>query len=172
VGRRKKDKNGDKKDKPKYNRGRFTMGAGTSNVVQVEYNAEEGTTYECVSGDALKFTVTGSQLDEDVVEALSGRRLLKKEGDCSKVTATLQMEQAGSCDIAHELSCKSYLQAVDGVCTAAALSCETPKDSESDTRVKMTCYLDENDAKGWDEQEACSTGEDATDEVINLSIDP
>jgi len=160
-----KDKNGGKKDKVKYNRGRFTMGSGTSSVVQVEYNAEEGTTYECVSGDALKFTVTGSpQLDADPVEVLSGRRLLKKEGGC-KVTATLQMEQTGSCDIAHQLSCKSYLQAVDGQCTAAALSCETPKDSDSDTRVKMTCYLEENDVKGWDEQEERSAGDD-------VSIDP
>jgi len=170
-GKGKKDNNGGKKDKVKYNRGRFTMGAGTSSVVQVEYNAEEGSTYECVSGDALKFTVTGSQLVQDPVEALSGRRLLKMGGDC-KVTATLQMEQVGSCDIAHELSCKSYLQAVADQCTAAALSCETPKDSESDTRVKMTCYLDENDVKGWEDQEVCSTGEDATDDIINLSIEP
>lgn len=151
--------------KVKYNRARFTMSSGTSSYVQVEDNQGDEAVTACYYGDDLRMTVVGSSLD--TVDAAVGRRLLKKGGG-SKVTATVQMEQVGTCDIAHTFTCsipRGGLQAVDGECNAVSVHCETDKDS--DARVKMTCYENENDVKGWENAEDCSTG----NAVINLSVD-
>merc|ERR1719471_1917283 len=161
------------KDKVKYNKGRFTMAAGTTSSVQVEFNSETDTTYQCFSGDEMKFTVQSSQLDGDDTTVL-GRRLLKKSGK-PKVTATLSMTQAGTsdavCDASLQLTCSvSGMEAVNGVCSAVSVSCGTSKDSGSDMKVKMTCYENEDDVKGWDDVADCSAGAD--DQVINLAIDP
>lgn len=152
----KKGGNG-KKDKVKYNKARFTMASGTSEYVQVELNSDDATTYQCYEGDAMKFTVAGSELDGE--DAIVGRRLLKSGK--SKVTATLEMKQTGTadgvCGMKHELTCSIRPDALsvdgNGACTAVSVSCKTPKGS--DMKVDMTCYENENDVKGWEDADEC-----------------
>lgn len=160
------------RERREYNNAQFTMGAGTTTDVLLSDNSAD--TYSCYQGDQFKFTVESFSLDSTSDSDL-GRRLLKKLGG-SKVTATVAMTQSGTadsiCGISHSLTCsipRSGIQVIDGVCTPTAVVCDSGR--ESDRRVKMTCYTEEQSrpTKGFTDAPSCPSTEEATNGNVEIT---